>query len=152
MRIRFEERVEDDEEFSHAGDEDDLERFALGFESFGKGPDDWIAAFCSECGHVQDAADRSSSAADGAFAMKASAIAIEGRQADESRDLLSVENSQFRQVGQQRNGGDLADAGNGLDDAPFAFPFIVRFEKLGDPFFDAFDSCRFVSAVRRLIS
>ena len=65
--------------------------------------------------------------------MKASAVAIEGSQADQGRDFLPVEKSQFRQVGQQRNDGDLADAGNGLDDIPFAFPFIVRFEKLGVP-------------------
>ena len=139
LGIRFDECVEGDQEFSHAGDDDDLEGFALAFEAFGKGLDDRIATSCGECGHVQDTADRGSSAPDGTFAMITSAVAIEGSQADQGRDFLSVEKTQFREIGQHRNDGDLADTGNGFDDVRFVFRLVVRFEKLGDLFFDAFD-------------
>ena len=71
--------------------------------------------------------------------MITSAVAIEGSQADQGRDFLSVEKTQFREIGQHRNDGDLADTGNGFDDARFVFRLVVRFEKLGDLFFDAFD-------------
>ena len=64
--------------------------------------------------------------------MKASAISIEGSQADQCGDFAPVEEPQFREVGQQRNDGDFADTGHGLDDVRFALPLVVSFEKLGD--------------------
>ena len=103
--ICFDECVEDDEEFSHTGDEDDLERFALVFESLGEAADDRIATPCGEGGHVRHAADRGSSSPDGAFAMKAPAVSIEGGQTDQGGDFLPVERAEFREFGQQRNGG-----------------------------------------------
>ena len=62
-------------------------------ESIGEGFDDGIATSGRERGHVEDAADGFSSAADDAFALVLAAVVVEGSDADEGRDLLSVEGS-----------------------------------------------------------
>ena len=61
--------------------------------------------------------------------MKASAVSIEGSQADQGRDFPPVEKSQFRELGQQRIDGDLADTDHGFHDVRFAFPLVVGFDE-----------------------
>ena len=71
--------------------------------------------------------------------MITSAVAIEGSQPDQGGDFLPVEKTQLREIGEHRKDDNLAETGNGDDDARFVFRRLVRFEKLGDLFFDVFD-------------
>jgi len=138
-RIIFDERIQDDEKFSHTGGDNNFERFALCFQPFRKRSDDGVEAFGGESSHVQDATHWGASAADGAFAMKASAVTIERRQSSQGGNFLAVEQSQFREFGQERTDCDCSDAGNGSEDIPFVCPMVVGFEQLGDLFVEGFD-------------
>ena len=139
MRVCFDECVEDHQQFAHASDDDELERFSLGFQALGERSDDRIATSCCQGGHVQDAADRGSAAPDGAFALKASTVSIERCQADQRGDFLSVEKTEFREFRQQRCDGDRSDTGSRLDDRALVFPFVIGFEQREDLLFNAFD-------------
>jgi hypothetical protein len=108
-------------------------------ESIGEGFDDGIAASCRERGHVEDAADGFSSAADGAFALVLPAVVVEGSNADEGRDLLSVEGSEFGEIGDEGGGGNSAESGYGLDEFGFLSPIVVGLDKGFNGFFDVVD-------------
>ncbi len=52
-------RVEDDEQLSHAGGDDDFERFAGFFKALSELADHGIPVFGGKGGHVERASDRS---------------------------------------------------------------------------------------------
>ena len=90
--------VEDDEELSHAGGERELLRLAGGEEAAIEASDHEIEARGDQSGHVKAGAKGSAPAPDRALAAQGTAVAIEGSNADESRDLLAAEASQFRPI------------------------------------------------------
>ena len=135
----FEEGIDDDQELSHAGGEDDFEGFAMLSQSICEGLDDRVAASGCQSGHVEDGADGFAAAADGAFASVLAAVAIEGRQAHEGGDLLAVELAQLGNVGDEGGGRDSAQSWNGLDELRFFPPVLVGLDELLDRGFDAFD-------------
>lgn len=53
--VGFNNRVEDQQEFSHGGDDDDFEGFSAGGESVGEGFDDRVVAHGVKSGHVEEA-------------------------------------------------------------------------------------------------
>lgn len=131
--------VEVNQELAHAGAEGHLEMLVLLFEPLSKGTDGRMAAAGGEGRHVEHAANVRSSAPDGAFAAEVSAVAVEGRDAHQRRDLLPVEHSQFGQLGQERGCGRDADPGNTRQERGLAFEVVVGLEQFGDVFLDAFD-------------
>src|SRR5690606_24020089 len=106
--------------------------FAGGFEALGEGSDDGIAADRGEGGHVEDAANGSSSGVDGSFAFEAAAVVVERGHADQGADGASVQLSQLAEAGQQGGAEDRAGAGHGADDAVFAVQVVVGFDELSD--------------------
>src|SRR5260221_5338694 len=139
MGIGFKHGVEDDQQLAHASGDDNFKRFARGFESLSEGADDRVAAFGGEGGHVQGAADRGTSAPDGALTPKGSAVMVEGSQPDQRANLLTVESSEFRKVRQEGHGDRGADAGCTLQDFSLVAPVVVRFEEGEDAFLDSQD-------------
>ena len=87
--------VEDADELSHGGYGDDLVGFTLLLESFGEAFDEGIKLSGIECGHVESLPQGGPSAADVSLSAELAAVAIEGGDADECGDLLSVEISEF---------------------------------------------------------
>ena len=81
--------TEDGEEFVHGGDEGEFLVLSpeekLLIEVF----DDGVASDGGEGGHVECGADGGSTAPDGLFASKGSAVAVDRRDPDEQGDLLS---------------------------------------------------------------
>jgi len=94
-------------------------------ESIREGFDDGVASSGRERGHVKGAADGFSSAGDGAFALVLPAVVVEGSDADEGRDLLPVEGSEFGEIGDEGGGSDSAEPGYGLDEFGFLPPVVV---------------------------
>ena len=73
-----------------------------------KRPDLCVTPFGAERGHVQSIPDEGAASPDGSDTHEKSAVVIEGSDAHQGRNLLSVELSQFREG---RCGGD-SDADN----------------------------------------
>lgn len=134
--IGFEHGVEDDKELAHAGDDDDLELFALGFETLCEGPNDGVTAFGGKSGHIEHGSNGGAAAPDGAFSLKSSAVAIERSQAGQGADLLAVEGSQFGKFCQERSGGDGAHARSAPQQIDFSAPFVIGFETFQQIFLD----------------
>ena len=139
MRIGFDHGVEDDQEFVHAGGDDDLELFALGFEALGEPGDCRIATLGGECGHVEDVSDRSPSSPDGASTLKVTAVTIEGSQPGQGADLLTVESSQFGKFSKECDGCGGPDAGSTTEHVDFTTPVVIGLEEFGKFVFDALD-------------
>ena len=117
--------VEDDEELSHAGGEDDLEGFAGFQESCGELLDDGVVSLRGQCGHVEGVSHTGASAGDGACALEFSAVTVVGRESGEGGDLGAVEESEFGKIGDEDGGGDGSDAGHGLESAGGLVPVVV---------------------------
>src|SRR5438045_6878618 len=69
-------RVEQREEFSHAGNDDDFGALAGAAQAIGEATQDGIETNGGERGHVEHAADRGASAADGALAGGLSGVVV----------------------------------------------------------------------------
>ncbi len=108
-------------------------------ESIGEGFDDGIASSGRERGHVEYGADGFPSAGDGAFALVLSAVVVEGSDADERRDLLPVERSEFGEIGDEGGGSDSAESGYGLDEFGFLSPVVLGLDEGFDGLFDVVD-------------
>ena len=103
--------VENNQQFSHAGGDDDFEGFALFFQALGELADDGIAAAGGEGGHVEHGADLFAAAGDMRAAGLFSRLTVIGGHAHEGGDLVAIELSQFRQMGQEHGAGLGADGG-----------------------------------------
>lgn len=123
--LLFDHGVENDEELSHAGGEDDLEGLASFLESCGEVFDDGVVSLRGECGHVECVSHASASAGDGSGSLKLSAVTIVGCESGEGGDLGAVEESEFGKIGDEDGGGDGSDAGHGLKSAGGLVPVVV---------------------------
>src|SRR2546423_708575 len=74
--------IEDGDELSHEGDDDDLGSLAGGLEMLLEGCEDGVASGSDERGHVGDIADGLSSACDVPLTLEASAFVVEGSDAE----------------------------------------------------------------------
>lgn len=149
MGLGFDHAVEDYEQLAHAGGDDDFGLFALSGKALCKGVDDGIPSFGAEGCHVQGNAYRSASTADRAFSLEATAITVEGGQADECGNLVTVECSQFRKIGQESGGSRLADAGSALQELSLSLPLIVGLDEGEDVLLNPFQF--FVEGVDHLL-
>ena len=137
--VVFEECVEDDEQFAHAGGDDDLEGLSGLFESVGEFFDDGVVAFGGECGHVEGATDGGPSSPGGAFSLESSAVSVGGGESDEGSDFLPVELSEFGQFGEQDGGGASGDPRDALHEVVFGLPLGVALDALEELVFEFFD-------------
>lgn len=79
-------------------------RFALSFESMREFADDLVGTAGGECSHVQHGAEGGTSTDDAPRPLGLSAVAIDGRHADQGGDLFAVELSQFGEFGEESGG------------------------------------------------
>ncbi len=106
-------RVENGEELTEAGDDCDFLWSAALNEALVGGFDDGIMPNGDERGHVQDVADAASSAANHAMAAPCARISVEWRDADERGQLAAIERAEFGQFGDEGSRGHRADARHG---------------------------------------
>lgn len=106
-----EDRVEDGEELAHGGDQGGLGGPATGPEAKIEVADGRVPANGGDGGHEHHAAHVRPSARNGAVAAPCVGVAIDGRYPDQRGEAAAVDAAEFGQLGDQRAGGDPADAG-----------------------------------------
>lgn len=94
----FQHRIEDRQQFPHAGGERHLFRFAARTQALIEGPNHRIEAGCDEGAHIEDRAHLCPSAPDSAPPPQCAAVAIQWRDADEGRNLLVRQGAEFRGI------------------------------------------------------
>jgi hypothetical protein len=109
MSFAAKHRIEYDGQLTHAGDKCRFGMLAAGAQPQVEGSDGQIAADSCDRRQVQDAPDLGASAPYETAAAHAAAISIERRQASQRGDLLAIESSQLRQVGEQGSRQHCAD-------------------------------------------
>ena len=139
LGIGSDHRVEDNEKFSHAGNEDHFGEFALSFQSISKLTNHWVVPASRQGRHVQYTSYSATPAKDRSFTSELPAVPVERRDANQCRDLLAVELSQFGQFGDQRCRRRHTDTGRALKEFRFSFPLVIRFHQPGDLLIDRFD-------------
>src|SRR5215217_8884919 len=106
-------RIEDAQEATHAGDECDL----LGAPAFDQAlvmlADDGVPADSGEGGHIEGITNVGSPTGDRASTTHLPGIAVDRRDPDESGDTAPIELTEFGQIGNQDERGDVADAWHG---------------------------------------
>lgn len=128
----FEHAVGDAEHFSHGSDDRDLGRLPLFAQMFVEGPDRWIAADDDDRCHVEDATHREAAAGDMRLSAHEAAVAVHGRDAYERCDLLLADVAEFGKLGDERCGGDSADAGDGPQERCPTSKAVILLNLLGD--------------------
>ena len=130
--VGFEESVENNQEFSHTGDENDHGLFSLCFQTLGEGFDDGIVPPGGHGSHVENASDGSTAGVDASMSLEGAAVAIEGSDTDQGGNFLPVELPQFRYFSEKRTGSDLSDAGNALHEVALVLPLLIGLDELGN--------------------
>ena len=105
----FQQGVQERKQLPNAGDHDDFEGFALGFEPLGKGFDDGIAALRGERRHVTRGACAGSSSSRRSLAVTLPRLLVEGSDSSERADLLTTGLAEFTELGKQRTRSAIAD-------------------------------------------
>ena len=137
--VGFDQDVEDAEQLAHAGDMDDFEGLARFHQSLGESLDDGIHAFRRERGHVKHIAQLGAPAANSAFAAELAAVAIEGSDTYQGRDLASIQLPQLRQLRQEGEYRDLSHSRNAGNDLGLLLPLFVRLHEFFELSFDLRD-------------
>ena len=132
MGVGFDHGVEDDQEFSHAGHEDDFGEFALNCQAICERTNHRVVPTGRQGGHVQRASDRATTTVNRSTTSKLSAVPVVRCDTDECGDFLPIELAEFGNFRNQGCGGDCADAWRALEKFVLALPLIIRFDKLGD--------------------
>ncbi|KQT46864.1 hypothetical protein ASG47_09590 [Devosia sp. Leaf420] len=109
--------IGDDDDFSGNSDEGELFGFAGGGEGSEELTKQASAAACGEGRHVESNPHTRTSATDAALAAEQAAVIVEGGQTCQRSDGLGRAMAGLRQEGQQRGGGDQADARDGPQEA-----------------------------------
>jgi len=114
----FDHFVDDGDKLSHGGDEGDEFWFSGEDESVVEGFDFRVVEFGDDRGQVECGSNVGSAAAGGSFSSESSAVPVSPREfeeagdSDEPCDLLSVECSQFGQLGDENSERHRSDAGD----------------------------------------
>jgi len=118
----FDHRVKNRQQFTHTCQHGDHALFACREQSCVKIPAGRIASGSDPSCQVQSAAHRGPTTPDGATAFERPAVAVKRRYADQSRDLFTVELSQFWQLGQKYASGDRTDIEDAEEQIFILFP------------------------------
>ena len=97
--------VEDEQEFSHDGDEGDFGRFACGEQTLVEGAQLGMMTCRDQGGHPEAAAQSVTSAADVAWGAGLPAVAVVRGHADQGGQRTAADPSEFGQFGQQHRRG-----------------------------------------------
>ena len=82
------------------------------YQALVEGLERGVAADGGQGRHVQRGADAGAAAHDHAAAAEGAAVAVDRRHADQGRDLAAIEGAELGQLGDERTGRGLADAGD----------------------------------------
>jgi hypothetical protein len=124
--------IEDDQQLPHARSENDLRWLAFGQKASGEGTDHGVVLLGTEGSHVETSTDGGSSAPDRAATSELAAVPVERGHAHERGNLLPVESSNFRQLGNESGCSLGSDSGNALEPLVPAPPVVVRLDELDD--------------------
>lgn len=105
-------RVQNHEQFAHAGHQSFLFGLSAIQEALVEVSDAPVVTRCREGGHVQGASHRGAPALGCALPLLLAAVGVEWSHPDELRNLLPVGLSQLWEFGQKHVGGRLPHAGN----------------------------------------
>ncbi len=130
--VLFEQRVGEDEQLAHDGDQSDLSRFSLGDELPVLRPQVRIAAHCRHGRHVEDSPHLRPAGLDEASALPGAGLSRDGGEPREAGDRLGVESAEFRHLDEQACGGDTGHARNGGQDLGPSGECCVFGEPLSD--------------------
>jgi hypothetical protein len=131
--------VEDGDELSHEGDDDDLGSLSGGGEALFCGGEGGIASGADHGGHVGDVADGLAAAGDVSLALHEAGIAIEGCDAEQGGGGAVGDLAQFRHQAEQGVAEHGPDAGDGADQGVLAGEVGVVGDSLGDGLIEAGD-------------
>ena len=129
-----EDSVEDCEELSCDGGEGSLFGFSLRDQVAIEAFEGWVMPGGGEGSHVEGCADVGASSPYGSLSAHGSAVAVEGRDADERGDAPSAEGSEFGEIGDQGSCGGVTDPGNAFEEVLGLAPcggFADRIAELG---------------------
>ena len=126
----FDDGVEDDEEFSHGGDQGHEFGFSRVNESLIERFELSIVPDGHDGGHVEGLAEQSPSAAGGSLPSERAAVAVGGSDANESCDLFVVELSEFGKFADQGCGGGWSNAGHRAEQFGFGLQGLVVIDEL----------------------
>ena len=111
----FEYRIQDSEQFAHAGGESHLLGFARCTEALVEVPNDKVMA-CSDQGrHIENGSYGSPSTPNCALASEGAAITIKGGHSDKGRDLFTIQSAQFGEMRQQGGRENRANGGDAFE-------------------------------------
>ena len=131
--------VEDEQQFSHGGDEGDHLLFAGGDQALVVGSDFGVVSGGHEGGHVQRRADRGAAAVGGAFAPHGAGVSVDRGDPDQCGDLTTRALAQFRQLSHERSCGLIADAGHALEQVDLLLPSGGVFDRLIEVVVEVFE-------------
>lgn len=120
--VRAHHRVEDREELAHASGERDFLGLAGGEEAAIESLEHGVAAGTDEGGHVQGGADGRPPTPDQALVRQCPAVAGEGRDADQGRDLFAREDAEFREFADKGATENGAHAGRRAQEVVLGAP------------------------------
>lgn len=100
----FEHRVENHQEFAHAGGQRHLLRLPDSTEPLIEGADHGIETGRDDCTHIEHRTHVCASTPDRPSASQRATVTIQGRDADERRDLLVRQGAELGQIRQQGRG------------------------------------------------
>jgi hypothetical protein len=123
--VCFDDGVEDDEELSDAGGEYDFGSFSCVFESLSEYLEEGVMSGGGKGSHVENIPKGFSSSTNGAFSVTISTVIIEGSHADERRDFLAAELSEFRKFRNECCGGDIPDSRDGFEQFETLLPVVI---------------------------
>lgn len=126
----FDDGVEDDEEFSHGGDQGYEFGFSRADESLIESFELSIVPDGDDGGHVEGFAEQGPSAAGGSLPSERAAVAVGGSDADESCDLLVIELSEFGKFADQGCSGGWSDTGHRAEQFGFGLQGLVAIDEL----------------------
>src|SRR5262245_31423771 len=106
----FEHRVKNRQEFSHASNQGNLWSFACIAQPLVESANHSVASAGNQSGHVEDCPYSGPAAPDATMASQGAAVTIERRDTDQSRNLLTVELSEFWQLGDKATANHRTDA------------------------------------------
>ena len=108
----FDHSVENCQQFAHARDQRDFGGFAAIAQPFVESADHGVASAGNQGSHVERRAYCGSTAPDSTATSECTAVTVEWCDANQCRDLLTVDFSQLRQLGEKRTADDRTDAGD----------------------------------------
>src|SRR6478672_3501292 len=124
--------VEDGQQLAHGSDEGETGRFAGLAQTAVEGLEHRVVLDGDQASHVERRPDLDAAPLDLALTAISAAVAVHRGEAGESSDLVAVDLAEFRQLGDQSAGDDVANAGHAFEQILLGAPQRTGFDQLVD--------------------